>query len=148
VHFPIALSALVPLFAALMLAAIHTSRTPRRSWALIVLLQALLAASAYVAHDTGHDQEERVEKVVDERFIEEHEEAASWLLYASLAGLVIVAGGLAAGRPGAWARGVSLVFSLVTLGIAVRTGQLGGDLVYRHGATDAYVERPAADAPP
>jgi uncharacterized membrane protein len=144
VHFPLALSVLVPLVAALILLAIRSGRAAPSSWALVVLLQALLAGSAFLAHETGHDQEERVEKVVEERFIEEHEEAASWLLWVSVAGIAVSAAGLARGGAGVWLRGGAFAVSLLTLAIAVRTGHLGGELVYRHGAASAYLESPPA----
>ena len=47
---------------------------PPRSWVAIVLLQALLVGSGVLARETGEDQEERVEEVVAERHIEEHED--------------------------------------------------------------------------
>ncbi len=101
VHFPIVLATLLPLFAALTLLAIRSGRTPTSGWAIVVLLQALLAGSAWLAHETRHDQAERVEKFVDEARIEEHEAAADWLLYLSVAGLAVTATGLAAGSVGA-----------------------------------------------
>ena len=147
VHFPIALAALIPLFAALILLAIRSQRTSASTWAVVVLMQALLVISAWVAHDTGHDQEDRVEKVVKESLIEEHEEAADWVLWLAVAGLASAGVGLAGGNAGAWGRTGALAISLFTLAAAVRTGHLGGQLVYRHGAANAYVEKPAATAP-
>jgi uncharacterized membrane protein len=144
VHFPIALATLVPLFAALVLLAIRAGATPARTWAVVVLMQAILVGSAWLALETGEDEEEHVEKVVAEKYIEEHEEAAEWVLYASLAGLAFAAGGLAGGHAGGWLRVGALVVSLATLGAAVRTGHLGGELVYRHGAANAHAEKPAS----
>ena len=80
VHFPIALAALIPLLALLSLLAIARSWLPVRTWAAIVLLQALLVGSAWLALETGEEQEERVERIVAERHIEDHEEAAEYLL--------------------------------------------------------------------
>lgn len=145
VHFPIALAALIPLFAALILLAIRSGRTPPLTWAVVVLLQALLVGSAWLAHETGEDQEERVEKVIEESYIEEHEEAADWVLRIGAAGLVAALLGLAGGSGGAWARAGTLAISLLTLAAAARTGHLGGELVYRHGAANAYLEKPEAD---
>ena len=50
VHFPIALAALIPLFAALTLLAIRMGRTSPHTWAVVVLMQALLVGSAWLAH--------------------------------------------------------------------------------------------------
>jgi uncharacterized membrane protein len=147
VHFPVALAALIPLFALLILLAIRAGRTPALSWAVVVLMQALLVGFTWLAHETGEDEEERVEKVLDEEHIEAHEEAADWVLYLGGAGLAASAIGLAGGGVGAGARLAALVISLATLGAAVRTGHLGGELVYRYGAANAYVEKPAG-APP
>ena len=153
VHFPVALAVLTPLFGALILLAIRSGRTAPLSWSVVVLLQALLAGSAWLAHETGHDQEERVEKVLDERHIEEHEQAADWVLWTAEAGLAVALLGLAGGNAGAWARAGALAISLMTLGAAVKTGHSGGELVYRYGAANAYLEKPSsverpAPAPP
>ena len=147
VHFPIALAALIPLFAALTLLAIRMGRTSPHTWAVVVLMQALLVGSAWLAHETGHDQEERVEKIVKESLIEAHEEAADRVLWFAVAGLAAAAIGLAGGKAGAWGRAGALAISLATLAAAVQTGHLGGELVYRHGAANAYVEKPPTDGP-
>jgi uncharacterized membrane protein len=144
VHFPIALAVLTPLLAALILLAIRSGRAVPASWAVVVLLQALLVGSAWLAHETGEPEEERVENVVDESLIEEHAEAADWVLWTAVAGLVAAGLGLAGGSLGGWARAGALALSLLTLAAAVRTGHLGGELVYRHGAANAYLEAPEA----
>ena len=141
VHFPVALAALIPLFAALILLAIRSGRTPPLTWAVVVLLQALLMGSAWLAHETGHDQEERVEKVLDERHIEEHEDAANRVFWIAVAGLAAATLGLAGGNAGAWARAGTLAISLATLAAVVVTGRSGGELVYRHGAANAYLDQ-------
>jgi uncharacterized membrane protein len=131
VHFPIALATLTPLFAALILFEIRAGRARTRAWAVVVLLQALLVGSAWLAEETGHDQEERVEKVVDEDRVEAHEEAAEWVVYLAAAGLAAAAVGLAGGSLGGFARAAALVVSVLVLGAAVRAGHSGGELVYR-----------------
>jgi uncharacterized membrane protein len=139
VHFPIALSVLVPLLALISLAAIARRFVPERAWMGVVLAQALLVGSAWLAHDTGHDEEERVERVVDEHYIEEHEEAADWMLWLGVGGLALMGAGLLPGRGGRIARIAGSVFTLIVLAAAVRVGQLGGKLVYEHGAASAYL---------
>jgi len=47
VHFPIALSVLVPLLALLSLSAIARGFVPERVWAVVVLAQALLVGTAW-----------------------------------------------------------------------------------------------------
>jgi hypothetical protein len=148
VHFPIALAALIPLLALLALLAIARGWLPLRAWTAIVLLQALLVGSAWLALETGEDQEERVERVVDERHIEAHEEAAEYLLPLAAAGLALAAAGLLPGRGATLARVASIVGALIVLAAAVRIGDTGGALVYRHGAGQAYTERTEAASPP
>ena len=69
------------------------------------------------------------------------------MLWLAVAGLAAAAVGLAGGSAGAWGRAGALAISLATLAAAVRTGHLGGELVYRHGAANAYVEKPLPAAP-
>lgn len=145
VHLPIALAVLVPLLGVLALPVIAKSFLPARVWSVVVLLQALLVGSAWLGIETGEDQEERVEKVVAERHIEEHEEAAERFLALAGAGLTIMAVGLLPGRVGSVARVAGAAASLVVLAAAVSVGHSGGELVYQHGAAAAYVDAPGAE---
>jgi uncharacterized membrane protein len=142
VHFPIALAVIAPLVAAIVGLAIRSRAVGPRGWALAVLFQALLVGSAWVALETGEDEEERVEKVVAERHIEEHEEAAKRLLGLAALALVVSLGGLASGRVGNAARIGTLVAGATVLAGAVAVGHSGGELVYRHGAGAAYAAPP------
>lgn len=146
VHLPIALAVIVPLLAVGVLFAIRSGFLPARTWLVLVLLQALLAGSAWVAVETGEDQEERVEKVVAEEHIDEHAEAAEWFAYAATATALIFAAGVARDRVGRPARVVATLASLFLLASAVRVGHLGGELVYKYGAGSAYSE-PSSSAP-
>ena len=141
VHFPIALAALVPLLAVLAIVAIRRRFLPPRSWWLIVVLQALLVGSAWLATETGEDQEERVERVVAERLIKEHEEAAERFLWVAAAGLALTVLGLLPAGRGSAGRLLGAATSIAALAAAVPVGDLGGKLVYKHGAAGAYVER-------
>lgn len=138
VHLPIALAVVVPLLAVLTIAAIHRGLLPARSWALVVLLQAILAGSGWLALETGEDQEERVERVVAERHIETHEEAAERFLILAWVGLAACGAGLLPGRPGTAGRVAGTLAALVVLSAGVRVGHTGGELVYEHGAASAY----------
>jgi hypothetical protein len=60
----------------------------------VVVLQAALVGFAWFAMETGEDQEEKVEKVVAERHIEEHEEAAERFFYIAIAAALVSAAGL------------------------------------------------------
>ena len=103
----------------------------------------MLAGSAWLAVETGEAQEERVERVVRERFLEEHEQAAERLLALAALGFVVSGAGLLGGRAGGLGRAATAAAGAVALAAAVSVGHSGGELVYRHGAADAYVERAA-----
>lgn len=139
VHLPIALAVLIPAFAVAGAYLVYRGLLPTRSWALIVLLQALLVGSGWLALETGEAQEERVERVVAERHIESHEEAAERFLVLAAIGLLVTAGGLLPRRVGAAGRIAGAFASLAVLAAAVSVGHSGGELVYKHGAASAYV---------
>jgi len=147
VHLPIALAVLMPLVALAAAAAVRLGFVPARAWLSVVALQLALVLGGWAALETGEAQEERVEQAVAERHIEAHEERAErfeWL--AALALGVMAAGGLP-GAAGAVARGASVLAALVVLLAGVQVGHTGGELVYRHGAANAYVQRAAGSAP-
>jgi uncharacterized membrane protein len=150
VHFPITLAALLPLFAAATAFAIHRRWVARRGWALVVLLQAALAASVWGATLAGENEEEKVKRVVAERHIEEHQELGERLLWLSAAGVVVVAAGLLGGSLGGFARVAGVLATLGVAAASVPVGRSGGELVYHHGAASAYVSspEPAAGADP
>jgi hypothetical protein len=147
VHLPIALALLAPLAALLVALAIRVGWVPARAWAAVVLLQALLVGSAWLAIETGEDQEERVEDAVGERHIHEHEEAAERFLAVAVAAGLVSATGLAAGGLGGTGRAVTIAAALAVLAAGISVGHSGGELVYRHGAASVYVERAAGDPP-
>ena len=140
VHFPIVLSVLAPLLAAVAFWAIYSGRLSRRNWLGIVILQVVLVGTVWIATETGEHEEERVERVVAERHIEEHEDAAERFLALAALVLPFAAAGMLSGRVGAINRALTIALSLATLGAAGYTGHIGGELVYRHGAAMAYAQ--------
>lgn len=140
VHVPMALGVLMPLVAGGLLLAWWRDWLPRRGWFVVVALQAILVASGVVALRSGEAEEDRVEAVVAEKFIEEHEEAAEVFVWASGAVLAVMllAGALRPRRAGLVAATAATVGTLVVLGLGYQTGQAGGSLVYEHGAAQAY----------
>jgi uncharacterized membrane protein len=140
VHFPIVLALLAPLLAAGAFWAIQAERLPRRSWLGIVILQIALVGTVWIATETGEHEEDRVERVVAERHIEEHEEAAERLLALAALVLPLAAAGMLSGRVGTINRALTIALSLAALVAAGYTGHSGGELVYRHGAAMAYAQ--------
>ena len=146
VHFPIVLAALLPISAVLAVWAIRRGAAPLRAWAIPAVLAASLTGSAWVALETGEAEEDRVEAFVPEAAIHEHEEAAErFLLFSGV--VALVAGlGLVPGAVGAAARLVASAGTLVVVIAAVQVGAAGGELVYEHGAAQAYTTAPAGTA--
>lgn len=140
VHFPIVFAVLLPLVAAGALWMIRRGAAPRRAWLLPALLAAGLSLSAFVALRTGAAQEDRVERVVRGGAIHGHEEAAELFLVLSGVVLVVAGVGFAGGVVGRAARIVATIGAVGVLGAGYRVGQSGGELVYTHGAANAYVQ--------
>ncbi|MBK8012419.1 MAG: hypothetical protein IPK13_13800 [Deltaproteobacteria bacterium] len=140
VHVPIALGVLMPLLAGGVLLAWWRQWLPARSWVLVVALQGILLGSGIVALQTGESEETRVERVVPEHAIEEHEEAAEVFVWACgvVLGLMLLGLAVRRSRVGLPTAAVATLGTLAVLGLGYRTGQAGGDLVYRHNAASAY----------
>lgn len=141
VHVPIALGVLMPLISAGLLLAWWRDWLPRRVWFLAVGLQVILVGSGVVALRSGEADEERVERVVAERFIEAHEEAAEAFVWGSagVLGVMLLASAFGARRPGLPLAAAATLGTFIVLGLGYRTGQAGGRLVYQHGAAQAHM---------
>jgi len=142
VHFPIVLALLAPLLAAGFFWAIHTGRMAARAWLAVVVLQAVLFGAGWFTAESGEEEEERVERVIREDPIEEHEEAAEWFIWITALTLPIAAAGVLSGSPGTGARALALVGTLAAAAAVARVGHTGGELVYKHGAAVAYLDGP------
>lgn len=146
VHFPIVLAVLLPIFAVGALWAIRRGARPTGAWAIPVALAAALTASGWLALETGEAQEERVEGVVGETVLHEHEEAAERFLVLSGLVLVVAGVGFVGGTIGSAGRLLATVGSVAVLVAGFEVGSAGGELVYRHGAAQPYVTSAASDA--
>lgn len=140
VHVPLGLALVLPLIA---LFAVQQLFGGQRAASLLVLgLSALLFVGALAGRQTGEEDEERVEKIVPEAVIEEHEEAAN--VFTVGAGVVLAAS-LVTVLLGARkaAKGMSIavaVLSVVVAGIGINTGHKGGLIVYEHGGARAFMK--------
>ena len=150
VHVPIALGVLMPLVAGGVLLAWWRKWLPARAWILAVALQAVLVGSGVLALRTGGAQEDRVERVVAKHYIKEHEEAAEAFVWASagVLGVMVLALALSSRRGGTATAVAATLGTLVVFGLGYRTGQAGGNLVYKHGAAQAYVAGSGAPSSP
>ena len=150
VHFPIALAVLLPALAAAALVAIRAGWIPARTWIGVVALQAALVGFAWFAIETGEDQEEKVEDVIAESHIEDHEEAAERFLYVAIGAALVSAAGLLSGSRGGVGRAATVAAGLAVLAAGIAVGHSGGELVYKYGAASVYAQEsqiaPAASA--
>ena len=140
VHLPIALAVLIPAFALLGTWLIYRGFLPARSWILLVVLQTLLVGSTWVALETGEREEDRVEQVVAEVPIEAHEEAAERFYVLTAIGLLFCGAGLLSGKKGDIGRIAGTVATVAVLAAGISVGHSGGELVYKHGAGNAYID--------
>lgn len=138
VHFPIVLGFALPVAALLIWWAIKKDYLQQKAWVLIVLLALTYGVSSFVAVELGEKDEDKVEKVVSEKVIEEHEEAgemipwiASGLFLFSLAGFIP--------KKTQSARLALVVLSLAAVIPLANTGHTGGQLVYQYGAANAHL---------
>jgi uncharacterized membrane protein len=140
VHFPIVLAVLLPVSVAVALWAIGRGTIARRAWLVPVALAAALTASAFAATRTGETEEDRVERVVGERALHDHEEAGERFLLLAGVLTLVAAAGLVSGTVGRAARIVTAVGAMALVGAGVQVGHSGGELVYRDGAASAYAD--------
>jgi len=145
VHFPIVFMVLLPVAGLAALWVIRRGAHATRAWFVPTALALALTLSAWVAVETGEDQEDRVEKVVSEQVLDTHAEAAERFLLLSALVTGLVAIGLLRNRAGSAARAVSVVAAAGLMIAGYQVGHTGGELVYRHGAASAYVG-PASSA--
>ncbi|MEX1185879.1 MAG: DUF2231 domain-containing protein [Gemmatimonadaceae bacterium] len=138
VHMPMALTILIPLFAIGALVAIRRKARVPVAWGLTIGMLALLLGSGWLALQTGENEEDRVERFVNEDAVEEHEEAGEQFVYAAGAVLLLSGVGLIRGRTGAAARVVVALATIGLVGMGYNVGHSGGGLVYGGGAAQAY----------
>ena len=140
VHVPMALGILMPVVVGEIALAWWRKWLPALTWVVALALQSVLVASGIVALQTGETEEHLVERVVPERFIEAHEEAAEAFVWASgvVFGVMLLGFATVRHRMGLPVATVAALGTLIVLGLGYRTGQAGGALVYQHGA--AYCE--------
>jgi len=127
---------------------IRSKKMNAASLLVIVFLQLCVVVRGCVAIETGENEEDRVEKIVSKNLIHEHEDASK-VFVGSVVVLLAVSIGVYFMREEKQFP-VQVALGILAIGccfLAVRAGELGGDLVYQHGAASAYAEE-AKEAPP
>jgi hypothetical protein len=150
VHLPLGLAFIIPALAIGFAWALWTGRVRTRAWLVIVALQTVLLGAGLLAINTGQREEDRVEAVVSETAIEQHEELAEQFVWAAGITLLVAALVMAIGHPLA-ARALmvaTVAGTAVVAASAIRVGHAGGQLVYAHNAGAAYASAaPGGGAP-
>lgn len=138
VHFPIVLGTLLPFLAILLWWAIKKWQWTPKVWALVSAVALVYTLSAATAVQLGEEDEEKVEKIISEKVIEEHEEAGELIPWIAGTLFLISLGGLTVKIP-KQARLAMIVLSLVAVAPLINAGHTGGELVYKHGASVAHL---------
>ncbi len=148
VHLPMALAGLMPLIALSALVAAWRGWLPGRPvWWAVLGLQALLTLGTFVATRTGENEEDKAESVAPRAAVHDHEEAGEAFRNAAVGTLLLTLTAAFVRRepPRRILAALSVAAMGYSLVLAWRTGKLGGELVYQHGAAGAY--RSGAPAP-
>lgn len=138
VHFPIVLGSLLPFLALLLWGAIKKEYLQPKVWALVTIMALAYGASAIVAVELGEKDEDKVEEIVSERVIEEHEEAAEMVPWVAGTLFLVSLAGLAKKNSHSLRLGLA-VLSMIALIPLVSAGHTGGELVYQYGAANAHI---------
>jgi len=140
VHLPIGLSMLMPFVIGGFAVAMSRGLIARKAFVVVLVLQSILVVSGFIALRTGEAEEERVEAVVPHEALEHHEHDAKRFV-ASAFGVLVLGVLVVIAKRESLARGLALVTAIGALGsafMALDAGHHGGELVYEHGAADAY----------
>ncbi len=139
VHFPIALSVILPLLTLIFAFLIKTRKMNTGVWAIIIGLHLFTVATGYIALESGETEEETVQRVVAKEEIAKHEKYAEIFVGITVVATVfsIVAFFVTANIQ-FYVQLANVIILLVGAFYAFETGEHGGDLVYRYGAPRAY----------
>lgn len=141
VHFPLALAVLTPVLGAILWWATRSDDgLAQRAFRLPFAAQVVALITAIIAQRTGDGDHHRVEEVVDRALIHAHEQAGEFFTIAT--GVVLAAWfASAAAKEAKVARNaaiLAILLGLVAAGLGLRAGHFGGELVYTHGAAEAW----------
>ena len=138
VHFPIVLGSLLPVLAILLWWAIKKWQWTPKVWALVSAVALVYCLFAVTAVQLGEEDEEKVEKVISEEVIEEHEEAGELIPWLAGTLFLVSLGGFTV-KYSKQAKMAMIVLSLVGVVPLINAGHTGGELVYKHGASVAHL---------
>lgn len=141
VHFPIALTFIMPALILVIAYMIKANKMSPSSWIVIIGLQLTLVVTGYIALESGETDEDIVEKVVSKKLIHAHEEAAEIFVGSTVLVLALSIAVFFIRKDVGYKIKIGILFlSLISCFLVFRAGELGGELVYSHGAASAYTE--------
>ena len=139
VHFPLALTFLLPFGVLGLSILLKRKLLPEKIWVGIILVQMIITGGGYLALETGEDDEKVVKEIVERAYISEHEVAAEKYVGVTVLTLSLsVAVFFIAPALQFPLRMTILALSVLASYFALETGHLGAELVYVHGAAEAY----------
>jgi uncharacterized membrane protein len=141
VHFPLAITFLLPVLVLIFALMIKSNKMSQKAWLIIIGLQVLTTATGYISLESGEEAEEVAERVVQKKVIHEHEERAEIFVGSTVLALILSIAAFFLRKEIQYLvqLGICLV-TLVSCFLAYRTGESGGELVYRYGAASAYAQ--------
>lgn len=142
VHLPLALTFVLPILIVVFALMIKANKMSPKGWLVIVGLQLAVVVSGYVALETGETEEHTVERVVSKSLIHDHENAAEIFTGSAVIALVLSIAAFFIRKELGFPMKLGIAaITLVSCFLAYRTGKLGGELVYKHGAAAAYADQ-------
>lgn len=147
-HFPLILATLLPILVLIFAYMIKVEKMTPRGWVLIIGLQLVTTITGYIALETGENEEAAVQKVVEKTYIQQHESSAEVFVGVTVVSLALAIGAFFVKKELQFPVQLSVAaVGLLACYFAFQTGKLGGELVYVHGATKAYVNTQGEEAP-
>ena len=139
VHFPIAIAFILPILALLFAFFIKTQKMKSSMWLIIVGLHLFTVGAGYLALETGENEEDTVAKIVDKDLIGEHEKYAEIFVGVTVVATAIsIVAFFLQTNIQFYAQLANVIILVIAAFFAYETGEHGGELVYKHGATRAY----------
>ncbi len=140
VHLPLGLVVVLPVVTAIFFILYRMQFLNKASYVLILVLHSFLLGGAYIAEETGEEDEDLVEQVVAEHYIEDHEEKAEAFVAAVTVSFVLHLVFFFLPMGAAFHAGLvlALVMQAGLIYFAYEVGHAGAVLVYEHGAAEAH----------
>ncbi|MGV7221274.1 MAG: DUF2231 domain-containing protein [Nitrospinales bacterium] len=138
VHFPIVLGFIIPVASLLIWWGIKKNLLQQNFWAVIIAIVFVYGASALIAVEMGEKDEDKVEKVVAEKVIEEHEESGEMIPWVA-GGLLLISFSGYYLKDSHAARLGFVILSIIAIIPLANAGHTGGKLVYQYGAAKAHM---------